>query len=165
MKDTWTEEVCFDPRSLEKMYLLKTTLPGGFEACDLMRPSQDLSDVSLFEYEEVSHAGKVVKAKGEERRQERRIRTSEKIEQIVKQADKKADAVRDPGVSKKKMVADIRDNKLAEQALERPSETFDLSPGHNPPPLVPEAIDDQHDYEMDFLTNLPSMAKGNENEA
>jgi hypothetical protein len=164
-KNTWTEEVCFDPRSLQKMYLLKTTLPGGFEACELMRPSQDLSDVSLFEYEEVSHAGKVVKAEGEERRQERRIRASEKIEQIVKQADKKAEAARDPGVSKKKRVADIRDNKLAEKALERPSETFDLSPEHNPPSLVPDAMDDQDDYEMEFLTNLQSTAKGNESEA
>jgi hypothetical protein len=72
-KKTWTEEVCFDPRSLEKMYLLKAALPGGFEACELMRPSQELSDVSLFEYEEVARAGKVVSAEGEEHRRKRRI--------------------------------------------------------------------------------------------
>jgi hypothetical protein len=61
--------------------------------------------------------------------------------------------------------ANRRDNKLAEKALERPSETFDLSPEHNPPSLVPDAMDDQDDYEMEFLTNLQSTAKGNESEA
>jgi hypothetical protein len=165
MKGTWSETICFDPRSLEKMYLLNRELPGGFEACELTKLSEELIDTSLFEYEEAARAAKLVETGGEERRQGRRIRLNERIEQVAKSATKKTIAAQDPDVPKSRKVADILENKQIEKAVERRSEAFDLSPGQKPPTLVPEPdeganTDDDTDYAMKLLAQIQSARKG-----
>lgn len=162
---TWSEMICYDPRSLEKVYLLNRDLPGGFEPCELMKSSEELIDTSLFEYEEVERAAKVIKARGEERRQARRIRTDERIQQIVSTATKEALAVHDPDLPQSQRVADIRPNKHIEKMLERRSEAFDLSAEPKPPPLVPESdkdgdVGDNDDYAMNFLTRIQTDQNG-----
>jgi hypothetical protein len=164
-KGTWIESICYDPRSLNKMYLLNSDLPNGFEACDLMKPSEDLIEVSLFEYEEAEHAGKVVKARGEARRQAARIRTDEKMAQIASEAKRETLAARDPDLTRSQRLAGIRENKSIEKAVERRSEVFDLAPDPElPPSIVPKVdastrVDAGDDYAMDLLARIRSNKK------
>ncbi|MBR0695332.1 DDE-type integrase/transposase/recombinase [Bradyrhizobium lablabi] len=167
IKGTWSEIICFDPRSLDKMYLLNRTLPGGFETCELMKVSEELIETSLAEYQEVSHEAKVVKAKGEEKRQARRIRIDEQMQEIASTAARETLAVRDPDVSASKRVAEISENKKAEKALQRRSEVFDLSPTLTSPAIVPDpdqdtVDEDTEDYAMKFLSHLSPVRKDND---
>jgi hypothetical protein len=170
-KGEWPVNVAFDPRDLDKLYLLDKKLPRGFEACGLTEPYQELVGKTLFEYEEKDLAAKRLAAAEATAIQAKAIETDIAMRAIQKEAIEKTRKVQDPDATKRSQVAAIRNNRVVEKAFQRPIEKIELAPASTllalpqaaPVQSIVPTDDPPDTYEADMLSMLESVEEAGEN--
>ncbi|MCK9917375.1 Mu transposase C-terminal domain-containing protein, partial [Microbacteriaceae bacterium K1510] len=122
----WTTTVAFDPRDLGRFYLLDQSLRSEIEVCTPIDDHSLRSQVTLFEVEQNDLAQRTVQASAENRLQEYRILTDQRMEDILSKAKQFADSPADRPASQAERLRNIRSNRADEKEIQRGAEAFVL---------------------------------------
>lgn len=163
-KESWTVNVSYDPRNLAIVYLRDESLEKGYEPCKLLDHCADHAGKSLVEITELGDDAKLITAKGENERQEKRMMKDKKMSEIESKAKKAKKAVADPHASKSSQLAHMSTNKAEEKDYQRSLEHFDMTSPAQKTEAVNTALDSQNvvdvnDYRNRELAKLTAKRK------
>ncbi|MCP5207848.1 MAG: DDE-type integrase/transposase/recombinase [Hahellaceae bacterium] len=114
---SWKVDIAFDPRNLTTVFLVTGERKKRYEACKLTPYSRGFTGKSLWEIEEIKEWEKNQTALDSHSQRQKRIDTTQAIEDIVNEAEEMA-------VGRPKLqVKDVKENQKREKAEERRKET------------------------------------------
>lgn len=124
---TWRVDICYDPRDMSYIYI-KNNNGRDFDKCFLLDhqaryKGKSIDEITyLLEYEKMQ-----AKAAKKEELQSK-INLLEDIEQIIEQAKNDTKNEVEEGISKKRRIQNIRDNRNFEKQLERKQNIIEIKP-------------------------------------
>jgi hypothetical protein len=120
LRGNWKEEVAFDPRTTERVYLI-TDSGTKIEPCHLTAASRHLKDRDLHEVADYFEMERQAKEAAQSRRQQSRADVHDKQNAIIaRAAERKESALLAAGkLSKSVLVSGVKENHAEERNLER----------------------------------------------
>lgn len=123
---TWKTKISYDPRDLSYIFVHGDT-PKNFEKCYLIDASSRYKDKMMEEVDYLLNIEKLQKEKIKDDDAQAKIQLITEIEDIVKQAGNECNMAVDDGISNKKKIESIRENRRIEKRENREKEKFILS--------------------------------------
>ena len=154
---TWRVDICYDPRDMSYIYI-KHNNGRNFDKCFLLDhqaryKGKSIDEITyLIEYEKIQTKA----AKKEEL--QNKVNLLEDIEQIIEQAKNDTKNEVKEGVSKKKRIQNIRDNRNFEKQQERKQNIIEINP-EEPAIIVEEKTYGDTEQEM-FELLLKAQKEG-----